>query len=200
VTELVVAATGTANLASVWSALERLGAKPRLAATAGDVRTAPRVVLPGVGTYRAAMRRLAEDGLVDALREHVTAGRPTLAVCLGFQLLFESSEESPGVAGLGVWPYAVRTLPDTERRPHLGWNEVVPSPGCRWLQPGEAYFAHSFWATPQADLQHRGETTYGSPFIAAAEDRGILATQFHPELSGSWGLDLLRRWLESTER
>lgn len=197
-TDLVVAATGTANLASVWAVLERLGAKPTLAESADDVRAARRVVLPGVGTYRAAMRRLAEDGLVDALRSHAQARRPTLAVCLGFQLLFESSEESPGVAGLGVWPHAVRALPDAVRRPHLGWNEVAPTPGCRWLTPGEAYFAHSFWAAPVADLPRRGETTYASTFVAAVEDEGILATQFHPELSGPWGLELLRSWLEST--
>lgn len=193
--ELVVAATGTANLASVWAGLERIGARPRLAESAGDIRGAERLVLPGVGTYRAAMRRLEHDGLVDAIRDHVKARKSTLAVCLGFQLLFASSEESPGVAGLGVWPHAVRSLPRDARRPHLGWNDVRTTTGTRWLTDGEAYFAHSFWVEPQADLPHRAETSYGRAFIAAVEDGGILATQFHPELSGPWGLELVASWL-----
>lgn len=195
---VVVAATGTANLASVWSALERLGAQPVLAEGPGDVRAAAQLVLPGVGTYRAAMERLANDGLVGALREHVRAKRPTLAVCLGFQLLFASSDESPGVVGLGVWNHGAGPFSESVRRPHLGWNEVAPSPGCRWLTSGEAYFAHSFRVRPASELRHRAETAYGETFVAAVEDEGILATQFHPELSGPWGLELMASWLEAT--
>lgn len=196
-TDLVVAATGTANLASVWSALERLGARPVLARGPEDVRAARRIVLPGVGTFRAAMEQLARDGLVDALRAHAAERRPTLAVCLGFQLLFEASAESPGVDGLGVWARSIDALPAGMRCPHLGWNAVEPSAGCRWLRPGEAYFAHSFWAKPNRELPSSATTTYGEPFVAAIEDGGILATQFHPELSGPWGLALLRAWLEA---
>jgi len=195
VSELVVAATGTANLASVLAGLSRVGGRPKLVEQPEDVRSARALVLPGVGTYRAAMGRLQEDGLVEAIREHVRAGRPTLAVCLGFQLLFEASDESPGVEGLGLWSERVRTLPETQRRPHLGWNDVVPAAGCRWLTPGEAYFAHSFWVTPTDAVPQFAETDYGQSFVAAVEDRGILATQFHPELSGRWGTELMGRWL-----
>ncbi len=194
---VAVVGTGTANLASVLAGLERAGARARLTQEPGDAARAERVVLPGVGAFGAAMETLHAHGLVEPLRERVAAGRPTLGICLGLQLLAETSAESPGVRGLGVLPGAVRRLPDTVRVPQLGWNRITPSTGCRLLAAGHVYFANSYalaaappgWAAAVAD--------HGGTFVAAVERGTVLACQFHPELSGRFGLDLVRRWLEA---
>lgn len=194
--EVFVVRTGTANLASVLAGLRRVGAVPRVTEAADDVESAERLVLPGVGTVAAAMERLHEAGLVDPLRDRLAAGRPTLAVCLGLQLLCDGSDESPEAPGLGVVPGWITRFPHHLRVPQLGWNRIVPRAGCRMLREGHVYFANSFrleappkgWAAAEAD--------YGGPFVAAMERGAVLACQFHPELSGRFGLDLLARWLE----
>lgn len=187
--------TGTANLASIVAGLERAGATPRLIHSADEIGRAARVVLPGVGAFAAAMGQLEGDGAAAALVERVRAGHPTLAVCLGLQLLCEESEENPGVAGLGVVPARVSRFPATVRVPQLGWNLVEPEAGCRLLRPGHAYFANSYRlaATPPGWRAARAD--HGGRFVAALERGAVLACQFHPELSGSWGQELLKRWL-----
>jgi imidazole glycerol phosphate synthase glutamine amidotransferase subunit len=199
VSEAVVVRTGTANLASVLAGLRRAGAEPRFAESARDVAEARRVVLPGVGAFAAAMRQLETDGLVEALATRITAGRPTLAVCLGLQLLCEESDESPGARGLGVLPIRVGKYSDAVRVPQLGWNEVTPSEGCRLLEPGFAYFANSYRLAETPLGWSAALSEHDGPFVAAIEQGPVLACQFHPELSGGWGLCLLRRWMESTE-
>ncbi len=193
--EVVVVPTGTANLASVRAGLRRVGAEPVLADGVEAVRRAARVVLPGVGTLAAAMERLDGGGLAGVLAERVRDGRPTLAICLGLQLLCEGSDESPGRPGLGVVPGRVGRFPDGLKVPQLGWNRIAPRDGCRLLRPAHVYFANSYrlaeapagWSAAVAD--------YGGPFVAALERGAVLACQFHPELSGLAGLELLRRWL-----
>src|SRR5690606_8116047 len=117
---------GTANLASVLAAFRRLGADPVVVDEPEAVARADRLVLPGVGTFAAARAALDARALVEPLRERLGAGRPTLAICLGFQLLFEASEESPGAEGLGLLPGVVRRFPAGARTPQLGWNRVAP--------------------------------------------------------------------------
>ncbi|RJO65908.1 MAG: imidazole glycerol phosphate synthase subunit HisH [Myxococcales bacterium] len=190
-----VVRTGTANLASVLAGLRRAGAQAVVVEDRRALEAAAIVVLPGVGAFGAVMARLGELDLIDMLRERFTAGRPTLGVCLGLQVLAERSEESPGVRGLGVVAGAVRRFPDTVRAPQLGWNRVVPQPGCALLEEGYVYFANSYrlvdvpagWSAALAD--------HGGPFVAAMEKGALLACQFHPELSGDCGLALLKRWL-----
>ncbi len=125
--------TGSANLASVIAAFERAGRTPRMVDDAVAVARAERLVVPGVGAFGAVMARLDELGLVEALTERIAAGRPTLAICLGLQVLASGSDESPGVAGLGVVPGRVTRLPDGVVVPQLGWNRVEADPGCRLL-------------------------------------------------------------------
>jgi imidazole glycerol-phosphate synthase subunit HisH len=188
--------TGVANVASVMAAFRRLGAEPDLVDDAADVRSADHLVFPGVGAFGAAMERLRVDGLGEAVRERIDSGKPTLAVCLGMQLLFEESEEAPGIAGLGVVQGTITRFPDSIRVPQFGWNRVEASPECRLLDSGHAYFANSYraeyvdgdWATAVSE--------HGGRFVAAFERGAVLACQFHPELSGEWGTKLLDRWLE----
>jgi glutamine amidotransferase len=198
-TEVAVIRTGTANIASVLAALARLGAKATLTIDADDVQRFGHVILPGVGAFAAAMQPLRSHGLADAITRRVLGGRPTLAICLGLQLLCKSSDESPGVEGLGVVPATVGRFPDGVRVPQLGWNKVQPDAGCKLLTTGYAYFANSYRIehTPEAWLA--GTSEHGGRFVAALERGSVLACQFHPELSGNWGLGLLERWLETSD-
>jgi glutamine amidotransferase len=195
VTEVVVVRTGTANLASVVAGLARAGATPRVAEDRRSIASAALVVLPGVGAFGAAMHRLAAYGLVRPLVERIRHGRPTLAICLGLQLLAEASDESPGVGGLAVVPGRACRFGGDVRVPQLGWNRVEPAAGSRFLEPGFAYFANSFCLRELPAGWAGGYSVHDRRFVAAIERAAVLACQFHPELSGAWGTALLRRWL-----
>ncbi len=196
--EVCVIRTGSANLASVVAALRRIGASVRITTDPDVVRGADRLVLPGVGAFGAAMDRLRQEGLVPAIRNHVNAERPFLAICLGLQLLGPSSEESPGVAGLGLVDTPVTRFPDGLIVPQLGWNLVEPSAGCRLLQRGYAYYANSYRMLTVPSGWQGAVSVHGAPFVAAMEKGPMLACQFHPELSGAWGKALLERWLAAS--
>ena len=194
-TEVLVVPTGTANLASVLAGLRRAGAVPRVCEEPGPIERAAGVVLPGVGTFRAAVTRLQALGVVEALRTRLAADRPVLAVCVGLQVLCGRSEESPGVDGLGALDAEVAAFGPGVRRPQMGWNRVRPQPACRLLQPGWAYFANGYRLGAAPRDCAVAWSAHGGPFIAAVERGGLTACQFHPELSGAWGLDLLERWV-----
>lgn len=199
---ILVVATGTANTASVLAGLRRAGGAPYLSDDAGAIEDARVLVLPGVGTLRAAMAGLAARGLVDALARRVRAGRATLAVCLGLQLLCEESEESPGASGLGVVAARIERLAGAVRVPHMGWNEVAPAgdppvPGL--VEPGFAYFANSYRLATAPPGWRASFVDYGGRWVAALERGDVLACQFHPELSGGWGTALLARWIARAE-
>ena len=195
--EIVVCRTGTANLASVFAGLKRAGGAPRMAGGPDDIRGAGHVMLPGVGSFGAAMATLVETGMVTPLRARFAEGRPTLAICVGLQLLCLSSEESPGVEGLGIVPADIQRFPAGVRVPQFGWNHVTANTDCELLESGYAYFANSYrlaerttgWAVAIAD--------HGGPFVAAMELGPLVACQFHPELSGAYGHALLQRWIST---
>jgi imidazole glycerol-phosphate synthase subunit HisH len=190
--------TGSANLASVVAALERAGRMPRLVDDAVAVARVERLVLPGVGAFGAVMARLVGLGLVEALTERIAAGRPTLAICLGLQVLASGSDESAGVAGFGVIPGRVTRFPDGVVVPQLGWNRVEADPGCRLLCDGAAYFANSYKLDSAPEGWSVAWSDHGGRFVGALERGAVLACQFHPELSGAWGAALLERWLEAS--
>jgi imidazole glycerol phosphate synthase glutamine amidotransferase subunit len=192
---VLVVSTGAANLASVLAGLRRAGAEPGLVSGPEDLLHAERLVLPGVGAFGAAATSLQAAGLWSALHERLTAGRPTLGICLGLQLWAEGSEESPGVAGLGALPGLAKRLPVGVRVPQLGWNWVEPGRNCHLLQPGYASYANSYALRAAPEGWAAAWTIHGEPFIAAVERGPQLACQFHPELSGPWGQALLTRWL-----
>lgn len=206
-TPLHIISTGTANTASVLAAWERLGIEAILTTSESDVREAPRLVLPGVGSFGAAMRLLDSEGLVPSLHERLAAGRPTLCICLGLQLLATASDESPGAKGLGVFAATVSRLPDNveakaahvpQRVPQLGWNHVEAPKDSRFLTDGFAYYANSYCLREIPKGWRAATTTYGVRFCAAIERAGVLACQFHPELSGRWGAALLKRWYDES--
>ena len=187
--------TGTANLASVAAALERAGCTVRVSEDPAEARRAPRLVLPGVGAFGPVAGRLDELRLRDPLTRRIAAGRPTLAICLGLQLLAEASEETPGARGLGVLEATATRFADGLRVPHLGWNRVAAGDGCALLEDGGAYFANSYKLDAVPAGWAGATTDHGGPFVAALERGPVLACQFHPELSGPWGQALIERWL-----
>ena len=191
---------GIGNLRSAQKALERVGAEATLVTDAGDAARADGVVLPGVGAFGACMAALRASGLDAVVRDAVAAGTPFLGICIGFQLLYEASEESPGVAGLGILDGTVTPLPPGVKRPQMQWNvleatgrdsallaELGPQP---W-----AYFVHSFAAPASADVV--ATCDYGGPVTAAVERGRLWGTQFHPEKSGPVGLALLAAFATS---
>lgn len=192
---VMVVCTGTANLASVLAGLRRAGARAEVTQRAADVAAARHVVLPGVGAFGAAMEQLHAADLVDALRQRVRDARPTLAICLGMQLLAAGSDESPGVSGLALLDATARRLPQGVRIPQIGWNRVLPEPGFDAFHADYAYFANSYVIADAPTGWHAASADYGGRFVAALQRGGVLACQFHPELSGAWGVALLQRWL-----
>lgn len=194
--DTVIIQTGTANTASVMAGLARAGARTSFASGPDQIEKADRVVLPGVGALAAAIGRLEQDDLVGALRTRILAGRPTLAICLGLQLLCDTSEESPEARGLGLMAAAVRRYPATVTVPQMGWNRIEPESGCQYLKGGFAYFANSYRLDDVPPGWSAAWSDHGGLFVGAAERGDVLACQFHPELSGTWGHDLLNRWIE----
>ncbi|MEO0630687.1 MAG: imidazole glycerol phosphate synthase subunit HisH [Planctomycetota bacterium] len=195
---VVVISTGAANTASVAAAFHRLGCETTVTTDATLVREAERVVLPGVGSFQAGMNALRAHGLDDVVRARVDAERPLLCICLGMQLLATQSEESPGVVGLGIVQEAVRRLSAEARVPQFGWN-AVDARETTLLRTGHAYYANSYCIQSAPDGWRAATSTHGTPFVAALERGPVLACQFHPELSGSWGAGLLERWLKRAE-
>jgi len=195
-----VISTGVANEASVCAALRRCGAAPELTGDPAAAREAQVVVLPGVGSFEAGMSRLRERGLGGALVDRVRAGRPLLAICLGMQMLCRSSEEAPGVPGLGVIDAEARRFTAGTRTPHFGWNRVETDHDSVCVRgAGHAYFAHSYRVASAPAGWRAATADHGGLFVAALERGGVLACQFHPELSGAWGVGLIGRWLERAE-
>ncbi|MEM9083416.1 MAG: imidazole glycerol phosphate synthase subunit HisH [Planctomycetota bacterium] len=191
--------TGTANIASVMAGLRRAGARPVLTDDAGVVESSARLVLPGVGAMGATMGAVQSAGLVAALRKRIEQDRPTLAVCMGHQLLGVSSDESPGVPGLGVHDGVGVRFSEASglRVPQLGWNSVTkPEDGARFLtESGYAYFANSYCFRSVPSDWMGATAVYDGSFVAAIERGNVLTCQFHPELSGAFGARLMRRWL-----
>lgn len=196
--EVLIVKTGVANTASVRAALARRGAEARLCDDAAAIRDARAVVLPGVGSFGSGARALAERGLGDALRGRIESGRATLAVCLGMQLLFDESEESPGVRGLGIARGVVSRFAGNLRVPQMGWNMLSASRGCVTLRSGGVYYANSYRVREAPEGWAAATSDYGGEFVGAMERIGapsVVACQCHPELSGEWGAALLERWL-----
>jgi len=187
---------GAGNLHSLAKALERVGAVVRVESDPVAALDTPALVLPGVGAFGAAAERLAPGR--DAMRAALAGGLPCLGVCLGMQLLFEGSDEGAG-RGLGLIPGRVREL-RTQRRPHMGWNDVEPVAGAAGVPAPAllAYFAHSFVCEPADPSCVVATTTHEHDcFAAAVRHSRTFGVQFHPEKSGPAGLALLAAWLEA---
>lgn len=199
--DIVVFDYGFGNVRSATRAVEVAGAKATLTSDPDRAVQADGLVVPGVGAFSACMRGLVEADGPRIIQERVALGRPVLGICVGLQILFEASDEFDDYTpGLGVLPGTVRAL-NHPIIPHMGWNTVNVPAGSRLftgVQDRRFYFVHSF-AVPAAPIAGAIVTTcrYGSDFVAAVESGPVAATQFHPEKSGSAGVQLLRNWLNT---
>ena len=189
---------GIGNLRSAEKALEHVGARAFLTADAEQIAAADAVVLPGVGAFGRCREALADSGLDDLALDAVASGRPFLGICIGMQLLYDSSEEAPGVAGLGVLPGVVRRLEPGVKHPQMQWNQVELVTECPlFVGLGEhpwMYFVHSFAAEPTQNVV--ATCAYGGAVTAAAQRENVFATQFHPEKSGTAGLAVLANFVQ----
>lgn len=198
---------GMANLRSVEKALLKVGGDPVITADPAEIARAEKVVLPGVGAFCAAMSNLHGAGLDNAVRSHIAQGKPFLGICLGLQMLFESSTEMGASEGLGILPgkvvrFFADGLPNPEaaelKVPHIGWNALQfpkPSRLLAGLPNGaDVYFVHSYFPAPADPSIVSATSDYGYDFCCAIEKDNIAATQFHPEKSGTIGLQILRNF------
>mgnify|MGYP006345901861 CR=1 FL=1 len=191
------------NIRSVEKAFVSLGQEVTVTRDAGVLRSADKVVLPGVGNFGDCMQNLEKFGLVPVIREIASSGKPFLGICVGLQLLFEESEESPGVKGLGILKGRILRIPEGENRkiPHMGWNSIhlIGQNGTGRLFSGipeqsYVYFVHSYYLKAADESIVTATTEYGVTIHASVEKGNVFATQFHPEKSSDTGLAILRNF------
>lgn len=188
------------NLKSVEKALIHLGENPVVSRDPAVILKADKVILPGVGSFKEAMERLKEYKLVDVIHEVVKMQKPFLGICLGLQLLFECSEESPGVEGLGILKGKIVRIPDYEdlKIPHIGWNSLkFPNKGRLFAgleEESYVYFVHSYYLRAEEPEIVVASTWYGTDIHASVEKGNVFACQFHPEKSSDTGLQILKNF------
>lgn len=192
------------NIRSVEKALAALGEETEVTRDAERILAADRVILPGVGSFGDAMGKLHSFQLVDVIKETIRRKTPFLGICLGLQLLFERSEESPGVKGLGILKGEILRIPEKDglKIPHIGWNSLTfPNPGRLFEGIEEnpyVYFVHSYYLKATEPSIVTAETEYGTLIHASVEKDNVFACQFHPEKSSSVGLSILKNFISLT--
>lgn len=189
------------NIMSVQKAIEKLGEKPVLSRDPSVLLNADKLILPGVGSFGDSMDRIRHYGLEEVIKDYVASGKPFLGICLGLQLLFESSEETPGVKGLSILQGTVKKIPTGEytKIPHMGWNSLdFPRSGRLFEGIDEnayVYFVHSFYLDAKEKSDVTATTNYNVQIDASVERDNIFACQFHPEKSGEVGLKILSNFI-----
>lgn len=194
---------GAGNLHSVHNALRELGVEHEIFDSPDGLESCEKLILPGVGSFGDSMTCMKQRGLVAPVRQWLEAGRPFLGICIGYQLLFRSSEEAPGVAGLGFLEGTVKRFPSDLglKIPHMGWNLVrVTNPNCGlwrgWPTNPYLYFVHSYHPEPADSAIISSTTEYGYPFASSIQVGEVHGVQFHPERSQDLGLRLLANFVD----
>ena len=195
---------GVGNLFSVEKAFVRLGADVVVTSDAGIIEKANKVVLPGVGAFGDCMKNLGASGLIPTIYAAIAAGKPLFGICVGLQILFEGSEESPEAKGLGIFKGQVKKINAAGLKiPHMGWNSLLLTEAKQQIhlfanlpETAYVYFVHSFHAVPEEPEIITAYTEYGQRLTAAIARDNIQATQFHPEKSGDIGLTILQNFIE----
>lgn len=194
---------GVGNLFSLASSFSAIGVEAVVTADPAVIRAADRLILPGVGAFEDAARKLRESGMADLVKEEAARGKPIMGICLGMQMLFEKSFEYGEHEGLGLIKGAVRPIADVIPKglkiPHIGWNALHftrSHPLFKYLKEGDfVYFVHSFYAA-DCDEAVIATSEYGAPLTAAVADGNVMGCQFHPEKSGEVGMRILRAFCE----
>jgi len=197
--KIVIIDYGMGNLHSVNKALLRVGGDVTISSEPNVIAQADKVVLPGVGAFGDCMLNLEKYKLLDAIQDILHSGKPFLGICLGEQLLFEGSEEAPGVKGLGYFKGQVEKIKTKEKIPHMGWNKLTlaaPSPLLKEVEGDFVYFVHSYHAVPEDKGIITATCDYGTTITAAVGRGNVQAVQFHPEKSSSVGMKILAAFKE----
>jgi len=185
---------GAGNLKSVKNALDYLNVGSRITDKASDILKADRLILPGDGSFGYAMKNLKKKNLVKSIKQFIAEGKPFLGICLGLQILFEESEESPEVKGLGVFKGKVVKF-RKGKVPQTGWNKIIPKKK-NIFKEDFMYFVNSYYAVPKDDSIIAAMSDYNGNFASAIQSNNVTAMQFHPEKSGKAGIELIKRWLK----
>ena len=192
---------GAGNLHSVKNALDLLGVDNIVTGNKEEILSADKVILPGVGAFGDAMKCLEERGLVETVKAVAENGKPFLGICLGLHLLFEESEESPNVKGLGIFKGKIVKIPDNGnlKIPHMGWNNIRITKDSKILKnignEPYVYFVHSYYVEAEDESVVSAYTEYGQRLDIAVEQGNVFATQFHPEKSGDTGMEILKNFI-----
>ena len=195
---VIVVDYGLGNLHSVNKAVAKAGGKPEISASPEVIREAEKIILPGVGAFADCMANLKRSGLIPVLREHFLADKPFLGICLGMQALFESSEEGPGVPGLGFFQGKVIYIPTKCKVPHVGWNHLhikKSSPVEGEAEGKYVYFTHSYCCVPQDTSLISSVCEHGTEIVAGICRGNIFGVQYHPEKSSCVGMEMLHRFV-----
>ena len=191
---------GAGNIQSVYKALKYVGCDCIVTNDKDEIMKADGAILPGVGSFGNSMDNMNKNGITETVREFIKTKKPFLGICLGLQLLFPESEESPGVKGIDIFKGTVTKIPDGEglKIPHMGWNSLKINPSSRLLKgiPEDAYvyFVHSYYLKAKNEEDVAATTDYIVNVHAAVEHDNVYATQFHPEKSGDVGLEILKNF------
>ncbi|QGG49023.1 imidazole glycerol phosphate synthase subunit HisH [Heliorestis convoluta] len=195
---------GMGNLRSVQKGLEKVGYEAYITSDPEEVLKAKGVILPGVGAFADAMDNLRKSNLIDAIYQVIEQGKPFLGICLGYQLMFEESEEGGCHRGLGIFPGKVRRLPAGFKVPHMGWNQLTIRQKNALLEgvpsQSEFYFVHSYYVEPADDSLIIATAGYGFDFCAIAGRDRLVGAQFHPEKSSDLGLKILENFGKQVEK
>ena len=183
---------GNGNLSSVKNAFDFINADSKITSNAKEISESEKVVFPGVGSFGYMMKKLKEKNLENTIKEVITTGKPFLGICLGLQVLFEKSEESPGIKGLGIFEGKVVKFKNG-KVPQIGWNNII-SNNKEIMKNGFAYFVNSYYAAPEDSNVVLAKTDYFGEFASAIQRDNVIAVQFHPEKSGEFGLEFLKQW------
>lgn len=197
--KIIIIDYGVGNLYSVSKAVAALGAEPVITSEEAVIAAAEKVILPGVGAFGDCMLNLEKSGLISVIRKHMADGKPLLGICVGLQILFEGSEEDPGVPGLGYFKGMVRKLTTKEKIPHMGWNQLVAAkdhPLLGAVADEYVYFVHSYASDPEDKTIITSTCDYGQTVVASVGRGNVQAVQFHPEKSSRAGLALLKAFKE----
>lgn len=196
---------GAGNIQSVAKALRHIGCDCTVTKNKDEILASDGAVLPGVGSFGDTVDTMNAYGIKETVKEYIAGGKPFLGICLGMQLLFPESEESPGAEGLGIFEGTITKIPNGDglKIPHMGWNSLTINPRSRLLKGiGEepyVYFVHSYYLTAKDRDLVAARTEYGVTIDAAVEKDNVFATQFHPEKSGETGLKILRNFAKIVE-
>ena len=196
--KVVIVDYGLGNLHSVNKAVALVGGNPVVTGDKGIIAAAEKLILPGVGAFGDCMANLEKTGVIPIIKEYIQADKLFLGICLGMQVLFEESEEAPGVKGLGIFPGRVVRIPTSLKIPHMGWNQLslkTASPILAGSEGQYVYFVHSFCCKPDDRALITSVCDYGTEIVASVGKGNTFGVQFHPEKSSEVGLAMLQRFV-----